>query len=130
MHLVQHHHIIYVPSYLRTSSHLQTGRRQMGPSYLATCCPICRRDASIWDVPSADILSNLHTGQNVPRWAIPSTDGPICRRDKMLADGPSHLSTGPSADGTRRQMGRKIYKQIAGRLRNTKILQTAWGIAI
>ena len=50
----------------------------------------------------------LQTGQNVGRWAVLSADGPVCRRDKMLAaaDGPSHLPTGPSADGTRRQISR------------------------
>ena len=69
---------VYVPSHLRTPSHLlmshlqmgrrqmershlQTGRRQMGRSRLATFCPICRRDVSRWDVPSANILPDLPT---------------------------------------------------------------------
>ena len=57
------------------SPNLQTGRQQMG-------CPICQHFAQ-----SADISSNLHTRQNLPRWALPSADGikcwqmgrPICR---------------------------------------------------
>ena len=40
---------IYVPSHLRTSSHLATFR------------PICRRDVSRWGVPPANILPNLPT---------------------------------------------------------------------
>ena len=91
-------------------SNLQTGRRQMGRSHLATFCPICRRDVSRWDVPSANILPNLPTchpfcrwarqqmGQNVGRWAVPSADGPIWLHfaqfaDETSADGTSQLPT-------------------------------------
>ena len=49
-----------------TLPNLQTGCQQMGH-------PICQHFAQ-----SADILSNLHTGQNVPRRAIPSADGTKC----------------------------------------------------
>ena len=76
---------------------------------MPTFCPICRRAIDRWGGPiwlhfaqSADILSNLHTGQNVPRWAIlssnTSANGPVCRWD-ALPDRLSHLPTGPSADG-------------------------------
>ena len=80
---------------------------------MATFCPICRRDVSRWDVPSANILSNLPTfcpicildkmfldgsarlptGQNVGRWAVPSADGPIWLHFAQSADGTSHLPT-------------------------------------
>ena len=84
--------------------HLQTDRRQMGLSHLATFCPICRRDVSRWDVPSANILPYLPTffqsadGRSavgtIPSGYILTTLPkfcPICILDKMLPDGPSRL---------------------------------------
>ena len=79
-------------------STLQTGCWKIGRPNLAIFCPIFGRDVSRWDnVPPANILPNLHTGQNVPRCAIPSPDGTkcwqmvrtICRRDSK-PDGPEH----------------------------------------
>ena len=112
-------------------SNLQTGRRQMGWSHLATFCPICRRAVGRWGGPiwlhfaqsadgtSADGTSHLPTFCPICRHAIPSADGPICRRDKMLADGPSHLPTGPSGytlpnlHTGRQQMGHPIRQHFA-----------------
>ena len=81
-------------------SNLQTGRRQMGRSHLATFCPIWRRDVSRWDVPTANIFPNLltchpfcrrswlQTGQNVD-------DGPIWLHFAQSADGMSADGTSP-----------------------------------
>ena len=60
-----------------------------GMSHLPTFCPICRHFAQ-----SAEILSNLHTGPNVPSWALPlikcwQMGRPICRWDAS-PDGLEH----------------------------------------
>ena len=49
---------VYVPSHLRTPSHLQTGRRQIGRSHLPTFCPIYRHFGQ-----SANIVLKLRCSQ-------------------------------------------------------------------
>ena len=147
--LVVHDEVIstvQVPSHLRTSSHLQTGRQQMRR-------PICQHFTQSADRPSADrtvpsgyTLPNLQTGrqqmgcpicqhfaqssESAYRTRCSQMGHPFCCRDKVFADGPSHLPTGlsgytvPNLQMGRQQMGRPICQHFSQSADGTSHLPT------